>query len=194
MDTVFSLFYYECSKQATDLNKVIIGPQLFTYKNTAIERLYDYVKDRLTDGLEVVMKEYVEDHQLKYDPLTPFDYIENHVDMLELCEYFFDFMECDDMHAGFSITELPRSTFQEELNNADAIEIDGNFIRYFNVATPEDLADGDFEIYFDAQIVDNEFNNYKYDFSLENVKNATYDCGRKLWLIKGNEVKLFNIS
>ncbi|NQZ48705.1 MAG: hypothetical protein HRT95_00540 [Moritella sp.] len=196
MKTVFSLTYFECLKSVMDLNEEIIGPELFIHKNNAIGRLYDYVKGRLTNGLEDVMKAYIEERNWAYDVEQALELIENSnvQEMHKLSKYFFDFMKDTDTHSGFVIIELPVTSFEEQLYSSNAIEINGHFSRHFHLASPDELLNSDCGTLLDVECLDNSFRKFQYDFSIENVKDATYDSRRKLWIVKGLDVKLFSYS
>ncbi|GIC77633.1 hypothetical protein [Moritella sp. F3] len=196
MKTVFSLTYFECPKSVMNLNDQIIGPQLFINKDNAIGRLYDYVKARLTNGLDDVMKLYIEERNWDDSVSDAYVFIENSntQEMLALSEYFFDFMKCDDTHVGFKITELPVTSFEEQLYSSNAIEINGHFSRHYHLASPDELLNNDYGTLLDVKCVDNSFREFQYEFSFENVKDATYDSRRKLWVVKGLDVKLFCYS
>jgi hypothetical protein len=196
MNTSFSLIYFECEKSISDLNNAIIGPELFSSRSAAIDKLFMYVEGRLTNGLEDVLDDYIDSNEdlSNNDDIDVMAYIkEDSQQKLALIEHYFEFMKDDICHAGFSIEELPTSSFIEKLETANAIEIDGNFIRHFNVLSSDEGGD-DLEMYFDATFVDDDYAKFEYEFSLDEVMDAHFNADKKTWRVSGHDVTLVHFS
>ena len=90
MDTAFSLVYYECEKQIFNLSDAIIGPELFGSKQAAIDKLFKYVENRLSDGLSDVFDLYLEGTErvdgLFDNDLTEY-FLENEGEKIEIIKF-----------------------------------------------------------------------------------------------------------
>jgi hypothetical protein len=204
MQTSFSLIYFEGPKTVSDLTSIITGPELFSSRSAAIDKLFLHIENPLIKGLEDVLQEYIEGHDLlsnDTDPMTNLAYIKaNDEEKLIFVEYYFNYMQDDLWHAGFSIEELPTSSFFEQLERANAIEIDGQFIRYFSLTSVDDLAGNDMEaelheqLIFESEIWDDDMNKHVFEFTYGDVMNAYYCSNRKAWRVKNHDVTLIKFS
>jgi hypothetical protein len=113
---------------------------------------------------------------------------------LALIEHYFEFMKDDLCHSGFSIDELPTSSFIEKLETANAIEIDGNFIRHFNVLSSDEVVSDDLDVYLNAYFISNVFTKIEYEFSYNEVMDAYFEVDKKTWRISGHDVTLVHFS
>lgn len=196
MNTVFCLVYLECSTRTRNIETSLIGPVVSSTRESAIDTIFGYVKNRVNDGLRDVFDDYVESSS-KFEELGEndiWDLINNDYDeKLALVDYYFDSVDEDDMYSYYEIKELPTSSFVEQLQDADAMEIDGNFVRNFNLLTPEDVAGGDLSSYVEAHYSDNELD-LQYEFNLEQVKGAYFDSTARCWNVDGHHVTLVKFA
>jgi len=196
MNTVFCLVYLECSTRTRNIDTALVGPIISSTRESAIDAVFGYVKNRINDGLSDVFDNYVESSS-EFEELGingTWDLINNDYDeKLALVNYYFDSVDEDDMHSYYEIKELPTSSFIEQLQDADAIEIDGNFVRNFNLLTPEDVAGGDLGSYVEAHYADNELD-IQYEFNLEQVKGAYFDPNARCWNVDGHYVNLVKFA
>jgi len=209
MNTVFSLIYFECEKSPFNLSSAIVRPELFSSHSAALDKLFLYVENRLTDGLEDLFYQYIENNEALMDVLEQYvlenndslnvmDYIRsNKVEKWSLISFYFEQMNDELCHAEFRIEELPASSLLEQILGADALEIDDNFIRHFNILNsddetdyPEDMPPTKESVYIEASYVSDDYVMFEYEFTREEIMNATYDINRKHWVIK-NEFEYF---
>lgn len=191
MKTSFSLTYVECAKSTSNILDSIVGPVLFATHESAVDALFLYVRSRLlSDGLEEVFKEYIasSDTLSDYNANDAMGYILSDFDeKASLIDYYFDFMSGHSNHSSYSITELPIVSLIDQIIDADAIEIDGKFIRSFNLPSPEEYSDNllqnDLSVLLDAEFVDAELNLFEFSFSVEELTSASYDPVTKVWKV-----------
>jgi hypothetical protein len=203
LQTTFSLIYFECAKSILTLSNAIIGPKLFTSRAAAIDKLFLYIEGRLTDGFEDLLEQYIESNEALINSvdLDVMEHIRaNSSEQLALIEYYFKYMQDDLCHAGFSIDELPTSSFVEQLERANAIEIDGQFIRYFSLTSLEHLADQDIAAQFNEQLLlesevwDDDMNKHVFEFTYGQAMDAYYDTNNMMWRVNGHSVTLITFS
>ena len=190
MKTSFSLTYVECSKSTSNILDSIVGPVLFATHESAVDALFLYVRSRLSDGLEDVFEGYIEnsDTLSTYSANDAMGYVLNDFDeKVNLIDYYFGFMSDDSSHSSYSITELPTVSLIDQIIDADAIEIDGDFIRSFSLPCPEEysnnLLQNDLSVFLEAEFTDAELNLFEFCFSVEELTNANYDPVTKVWKV-----------
>jgi hypothetical protein len=197
MNTSFSLIYFECQKSISDLNNAIIGPELFSSRSAAIDTLFLHVERRFKNGIGEILESYIDSNEYlsNNDDIDVMAYIkEDSHQKLALIEHYFEFMKDDLCHSGFSIDELPTSSFIEKLETANAIEIDGNFIRHFNVLSSDEVVSDDLDVYLNAYFISNVFTKIEYEFSYNEVMDAYFEVDKKTWRISGHDVTLVHFS
>ena len=190
MKTVFSLMYFECPTGTENMLEAIVGPFLFQTETAAVNKLFMYVKDRITgDNLEEIVEGFLGEHQdVALDSLN--DIESNNAHKKAFVDYYFKVSNADEgMNVEYAIVELPVSSFVEELNISDAIEIDANFIRHFNVLSPDEESNEVSNMYLEANA-----GAFQYSFSLDDVMNATYCIERKIWGVGGCDVTLVKFA
>ncbi|MCU7556088.1 hypothetical protein OCL06_15965 [Alteromonas sp. ASW11-19] len=196
MNTVFSLVYFEASKKASNLLNVTNGPSLYQSEREAQAALLAYIRNRLAEAYTDLLAEEAASYGVNImqytdnndEPMTSDEAF--HMLMCEkeklnfsvLTAWFRDVANDDEMYFDFKIEELPTTSFIELATSADAIEVDGNFIRHFHVVSADELED-DHSIYIEASMVDDDLNKYDYDISLSEAQNATYCPVKKLWTV-----------
>ena len=193
MNTSFSLTYLECAHSTVDILEELKGnTTLYSSYESALDALFMYVRDRLSDGLEDVFEDYMNSHEELegFSFKEAMGFILNNFDEKEkLVDYYFNSMKSDNNHAEYSIKELPTESLIDQLILADAVEIDGNFIRHFNLPSPEDYSDNllnnDLSSFFECELVDDEYKNIKYNFSVEALNDAVYCPVTKVWKVSG---------
>lgn len=207
MNTTFSLVYFECCKSASDVLKVINGPFLFESKESAQDKLLGYVRNRIAEAYPDALAENVgtwgvdlfdykdgSDEPMTTDEAYALLLGEKETITFDvLVDWFSEITNDESMYFGYKIEELPIASFIEELNKADAIEIDGNFIRHFNLTPDEELEDED-GVLLDASVVSGDMDKYEYYVSVAEAEEATYDSQQKLWKVKGLDVRLIKFA
>lgn len=190
MKTAYSLIYFECQTGTASMLDAIIGPVLFQSETAAISQLFTYVKSRVVgDDFDEMVEDFAKDVGLSL--VDVFEGIEATIEFKKafVDHYFKVQNEEEDMTVEYAIKELATSSFSEELNSADAIEIDGNFVRHFNVLSSDEECEEANEMYLEARTGD-----FEYAFSLDDVMNATYCIERKVWVVKGCNVTLIKFA
>lgn len=196
MNTTFSLVYFECCKNASNLLNVTNGPFLFESKESAQEKLLDYIRNRIAEAYPDALADIAEDCDIDLSDYTddsdePMTTDEAYALLLGekeklsfnfLVDWFSEIANDDDMYFGHKIEELPTTSFTEELNKANAIEINGTFIRHFHLTPDEELEDDD-SILLDMSVIDDDMKKYEYYVSITEAKEATYDPQQKCWKV-----------
>lgn len=82
-------------------------------------------------------------------------------------------------------------TLLQLLKEATAIQIDDNFIRYFNLNDE----DGDDDYALNINFEDEDFE-WQYEISFDEINNAVYDKISNTWKIQGRDltIKVFNVQ
>jgi hypothetical protein len=89
----------------------------------------------------------------------------------------------------YAIKEVPTKSFIEAVWDADAIEINGNFIRHFNIETNiHKKAEGQF---IEASMIDDDFNELNYEITYDQAMAAKYDNATGCWSVGGHDVVLY---
>ena len=89
----------------------------------------------------------------------------------------------------YEIKEVPTKSFIEAVWDADAIEVNGNFIRHFNIETNiHKKAEGQ---YIEASMIDDDFNELNFEFSYDQAMAAEYDNATGCWSVGGHDVVLY---
>lgn len=207
MKTTFSLVFFECCKNVSDLINITNGPFLFNSKESAQEKLLDYVRNRIAEAYPDLLAEdagtwgvdlfnYTDDSDEAMSADEAYALLLNEKEKLTfdvLVNWFSGIANDEDMYFGYKIEELPTTSFIEELNNADAIEIDDNFIRYFNL-TPDEQLESEDSILLDASLVDDDLNRFEYYISSTEAKNATYNSQQQCWEVIGLNIRLIKFA
>jgi len=82
-------------------------------------------------------------------------------------------------------------TLLEALEHADAVDIDGHFIRYFNFTTEEQrLTNDPDEVVFEAKIIDEEFCMTEYLLSEKELLSAVFDKAKQAWACAANDITI----
>lgn len=79
---------------------------------------------------------------------------------------------------------MAKKTLLDLMFDADAIQIDDNFVRYFHMENDIDDEDED-EIICDIQF-EQDYNMYEYYLTVKDLKEATYDKQRGAWKLEDN--------
>ena len=207
MNTTFSLVYFECCKKASNLINLTNGPFLFESEDSAKEKLLSHIRNRFAEAYADILSEGAEDYGVDIfnytndddEPMTTDEAYEMLLEEKEkltfdvLVDWFGGIANDEDMYFGYKIEELPTSTFIEELNKADAIEIDGNFIRHFNLTPNEELEDEE-SILLEASLVDDDMDKYEYYISVNEAEEATYNFQQKCWKVGEFDICLIKFA
>jgi len=182
MKKIFSLTWIDQSK-STFNPSLLMEAQIFSSKEAAIDSLFYYVLGRIKEGAWDAE-----------DCMVSGDFYEKE----KIIDYYFNFSSDNETYASYSICEQSTTSFMEALDNSDAIEIDGNFIRHFTVASSDEIAQSDEErkdvCIFDASIVDDGFNHINYAFNYHEAMNAKYKPSINGWAVGDMDVVLINFE
>lgn len=207
MNTTFSLVYFECCKNSSDLLSVTNGPFLFESRESAEEKLLSHIRNRFAEAYADILLEGADNYGVDVfnytnDDEEPITSDEVHAILLGeeeklnfdvLVNWFSDISNDEDMYFGYKIEELPTTSFIEELKKSDAIEIDGNFIRHFNLTPDEELEDED-SILLDASVVNDDMDKYEYYISVDEAEAASYDPNLKTWQVGEVDICLIKFA
>ena len=207
MNTTFSLVYFECCKNASNLLNVTNGPFLFESKESAQEKLLDYIRNRIAEaypdaladiaeGCDIDLSDYTDVDDQTMTAKEAYALLVGEKEKLSfnfLVDWFSEIANDEDMYFGYKIDELPTASFIEELNKTDVIEIDGNFIRHFHLTPDEELEDDD-SILLDVSVVDDDMEKYEYYVSITEAKEATYDPQQKCWKVGELDICLMKFA
>ena len=83
----------------------------------------------------------------------------------------------------FSLKRVPTSTLIEQLENADHIQINGDFTKRFSIASNDELSAEPSNFYLDVQSVDEEVKLHSFLFTKTEVENAQYNEEKNVWQI-----------
>lgn len=196
MNTVFSLVYTGSCKTATNPINSIKGPFLFQSLSAAQDALLVYIRHRFAETYADLLVEQVESFGVDLsiyfgvseDYLTSdeaFFMLMSEKEKLNfdvLSRWLKDIDNDEDIIFDFKIEELPTISFIEQAEKADAVEINGNFIRHFNVFPALKIEDV-FSTFLDASMVNDDHDDVRYDISLSEAQNATYCTQSKSWTV-----------
>lgn len=204
MKTVFSLLHTSLTERSGDPLQNVVGPLLFQSSNAARDALLSSLRTHLSrfhpelvaiqsEALGVDLSNYSDDdgEQLRdSEALYLLSSEESTITLDALCDWV------NKARSGtpfsFRIQEVPVSSFIEMAMDADAIEIDGNFIRNFSLASPDELA-LDHSAFLDASMVDDDFVRLEFSISLGDAQNATYCSSSKSWNVGKLSVAFFQL-
>mgnify|MGYP006420678055 CR=1 FL=1 len=154
MNTAFTLIYYDFPKSTNNLSAGINGPILLQSFDDAINNLFAYVEKRMNENLVSLFDTFFENTPINSD--STFDDTLDYLRELStdhkktFIDDYFKYASDEETYAGYSIDHLPVGTLVDDLGKADAIEIDGNFIRYFHFELDEDS-----DVVLDASVINN---------------------------------------
>lgn len=74
----------------------------------------------------------------------------------------------------------------DEAIESDSIEVDGHFVRHYNL--DENDREGRF---LEAELVDDEYNHWRFAFSLPQLLAAKWDHDREHWVVKDDEEEIY---
>jgi hypothetical protein len=195
MKTSFCMIYFEVGMSVANFAKSIVGPKLFLTQEAAVDELFDYVENQIFDGREDVL-ESMGDIECRDDVERFMKEAKSSLDgKMSLIEHYFSYMKDDRNQTGFLIKEVPTASFIESISRADAVEINGDFIRHFEVKSRDSdgVCDGS-EPFFDVTLVVDGYSETHYEFTLDDAKNATYDIEREFWIVGKDELEILVIN
>lgn len=204
MNTTFSLVYFDCNKNSSNLINAVNGPYLFDSLEAAHEKLSDYIRNRITDkypdeiGLYagscgVDLFGFTDD---QHDPISTHEVYLCLVEHKEfftlkrLVDWYSDTSSHKGTHFSYKIEEMPTTSFLEELRKANAIEIEGNVIKDVDI-TPNEKLD-ETGILMQVPLIDINMDVYEYKITYPDAQNATYDTQQKHWRVGDVNIRLFN--
>lgn len=204
MNTLISLVFFDCPKDNSNPLSDMNGPLLFQSYSAAQDYLMAYLRRRIANH-------YVD--QLAEDAGTwgidLFDYTDDTEDnpmtseeafnllMGEQETLFFELLtswyktvtQGEARYFDYKITEVPTASFTEELHQADAIEVHGNFIRHFHL-TPEEDINSDDDILLDATLTTEDMDKLEYYVSVHEANTATFDSTNNCWNVGDLNIRL----
>lgn len=84
-------------------------------------------------------------------------------------------------------------TLYDLIDHADAIEIDGHFIRYFGLESEE--LDSEDDIVLHVETVDDDCNAWEWFFTVSDLEHAVYDAESKDWTVQmGDDVEPYTVT
>ncbi|MEF1335600.1 hypothetical protein REH81_02230, partial [Vibrio rotiferianus] len=92
------------------------------------------------------------------------------------------------------IEEKPIFSFLEQMHMADAVEIDDNFIRNFNVTSVDDYDNLNDQTVMDAEMVNDEYDKLEYVITYDEAMNAYYNAQLGSWQVGELSVKFYKVS
>jgi len=193
MKTLFTLIFFEAPQSVSSLRNAINGPHVFTCRESAVLKLFDYVLGRLSngwlDGLEDWL-ERLEQYPIDEDEAEKIAFLRAlSIEQKEsLINQYFDLAGDELTHAGYSIEESPSLSLEEALSSCDAVECDDCFFRYFEFNELQTLEE-DSDIAFDAKMVDEDFNERSFTFNYREVLDAVYCQESRAWRVNGAIVR-----
>lgn len=205
MKTVFSLVYFDCQLPSNNPLKDAIGPILFESKDEAELFVLNRVVERITESHADYFVNMVEEagadtsgfkndgEPFEFQELMSFIYADNEFDSKRVIDWFLEFHNDEETFFDFKIEELATKSFLEELGTADAIEIDGNFIRHFNLTSDGELESLD-DIYLDASMVDDDCNLLEFSVTISEAQDAAYDAEARCWKVGDLDISVFKFA
>jgi hypothetical protein len=205
MKTSFSLVYIQTSKNTTNFFKSIVGPQLFENKDAAIDQIYEYISpDIVATHFKNLIKDFKE-LGIQEIVINKIDVEETLVQVkkalfeasteskIKIINWYALTLNNEDMYFQWEIVEVPHKSFKEQIDKADSICIDGNFVRHFNLACIDSIENKENE-YFEASMVNDDFNELNWSVSLDDVNRATYNEVSRLWNVGSLEIETINFA
>jgi hypothetical protein len=203
MNTTFSLVYFECTKNPTNILEVTNGPYLFESEKAAEERLLEYIRNRIAEAfldsfleelteLEVVGIEFDVSEEL--DSESAYSLMKKNADIFSfefLVNRFNEWANDDDMFFGYKIEEVPTSSFSEEIMNADAVFINEQLFDSLSLASQDD---NEFDMLFSVSGVTKELCRVEYDISMSDAYDATYESKERVWLVGNLKIRPVSLS
>lgn len=90
---------------------------------------------------------------------------------------------------------MNESPFFDAANFADCVEIDDFFIRHFNLVPIDEFAElEDDEPAFEASAIDQDLDQYEFNYSVSDINNAKFDAETNSWIIGSNTIKFYTLT
>ena len=196
MKTLFALSFIKCEAIVVNTFDATQGPFMFGSLKSAqdfliemisleVRELYSqqFFKDAKSIGIELA--DYCGDQE-HLDNLTGDDAYE----VFRICKSESLFQSAIDWYKGVSsnsgiifnyqIKEVPEKSLLECLEDADAIEVDEFFIRYFTVTSPDEQGVQDTTA-LEASTVDESGDTYNFIFDIQQINAAVFHPETKSW-------------
>lgn len=207
MKTSYSLIIVDCEHASRNIMGNVYGPFLFGSKIEAQSRLLSYIKSRMIDShlslLSELALEYLIDPSDYTDgttfTMTPeqalrmFSENEDTLTPELLSDWYSNLTNDDECYFAFDIKQVPTTSLMEQLHCADAIEIDGNFIRHFSLASPDDCTSDNDEL-LDASFGAGDYKECEYSFTKSEIENALYDEALNAWSVVGLHITCISFA
>ena len=204
MNTTFSLVYFNCHKNTSNLLSALNGPFLFDSLEAAQEKLSDYIRNRIADKYPDAIGQYAETCGVdlfgftddQHDPISTHEVylcLVEHKDFFtlkRLVDWYSDTSSHEGIYFSYKIEEMPTTSFLEELRKANAIEIEGNVIKDVDVTPIEKSADTG--VLMQVPLIDTNMDAHEHKITLPDAQNATYDVQHKHWIVGDVKFRLFN--
>lgn len=161
---------------------------LVIYTLTQIwERFEDELKESVDGASDLNdLDEFVEFMRDKYDSL---DALKD-----ESAWMFNNFYQIEDGAFQYRIDETPNKGFFEQLDEADGVVIDGNYICNPGLNNPVSCENNDSAV-IEGMMVDDDYNKLDYFIKTQDVVSLTYDVSAKEWSHpEGYQIRFFKMN
>jgi hypothetical protein len=207
MKTTFSLVYFDCNKNVSDLLSATNGPFLFNSKEAAQERLADHVRNRIAEEYPDTIGMYAQSCGVdlfgftedRHDPISPAEVYYCLIEQKDffnvkcLVDWYKKTTDSEGLYFEYKIEETPTTSFVELLCQADAIEIDGVFISSFDIVPIAKLAESSGFI-MEACLDNDPVSPHRYRIVYHEAQEATYDVQEKRWRVGSLDVRLITFA
>lgn len=207
--TTCLLTFFDGDLMPTNPIETMKGPFSFAHESEAIAVLFHHAKNRIADSYAELFAEDADSNNidiLQYtsDDDTPITRdevivaIESEFSDPEsyeklICWYAGVVADCDGYFAH-KIEEKPVYSFLEQMHMADAVEIDDNFIRHFNVTSVDDYDNLNDQTVMEAEMVNDEYDKLEYLVTYDEAMNAYYNAQLGSWQVGELSVKFYKVS
>lgn len=95
-------------------------------------------------------------------------------------------MDFEDGSLFYQIQQVRTIGIIDEAIESDSIEVDGHFVRHYNL--DENDREG---LFLEAELVDDEYNHWRFAFSRPQLLAAKWDHDREHWVVKDDEEEIY---
>ena len=203
------LTFFDGDLMPTNPIETMKGPLSFGDESEAIEVLFHHAKNRIADSYSELFSEDADSNNidiLQYTsdddtPITRDEVIiaieseySDPASRKNLIDWYSGVVADSDGYFAYKIEEKPIHGFLEQMHMADAVEIDGKFIRHFNVESVDNYDNLNDQTVMDASMVDDEYNHFEYEILYNEAIDAYYNAQLGSWQVGELSVKFYKVS
>ncbi|AIW22355.1 MULTISPECIES: hypothetical protein [Vibrio] len=207
--TTHLLTFFDGDPMPTNPIETMKGPLSFGSELEAVEVLFHHVKNRIADSYAELFAESADSNNIDILQYTSDDDVAITRDEViiaveseysdsdswaNLIDWYSSVVEDCDGYFAYKIEVKPVHSFLEQMRMADAVEIDDNFVRHFNVTSVDDYDNLNDQAVMEAEMVDGDYKQNVYSVNYDEAMNAYYNAQLGAWQVGELSIKFFKVS